>query len=61
MKFKDEYVLAKGWPYLPDLERHTIKIFKNEDGTGGTIKLRYPQILDSHDCPKYELVLRRVK
>ena len=64
MKFKDEYVLARGWPFFPYGEQ-TVGMVKREDANidlgGGDARLRYPRILNGRDCPKYELVLRKVK
>ena len=61
MKFKDEYVLARGWPYFPWGEK-TVGMVKSENaGPESDAELRYPEILNSPDCPKFELVLRRVK
>ena len=64
MKFKDEYVLARGWPFFHYGDQ-MVGMVKREDADidhgGGEAKLKKHRILDDHDCPKYELVLRRVK
>ena len=63
MKFKDEYVLARGWPdcFLYGTEIGMVPREGHAVGDcGERLILKYPTILNRPDCPKYELVLRRV-
>lgn len=66
-KFKDRYVLGTGYPALGRLhglsgpDRTAIVMFDNSWGHGGRMILKIPDRLMFEDCPKYRLVLERIK
>ena len=61
-KFKDRYVLGEGYPFQDTYE--TVVLFKtpydaNEWQDEATLK--FPRSIMKKDCPKYRLVLERIR
>ncbi len=59
-KFKKRYVLAEGWPV--DLNgRIGLWKFPHRSRSLTLAELNIPDEVNGEDCPKYRLVLERVK
>lgn len=59
--FKDEYVLASGFPWTTDTEPcFSIAMCKEIRGVN-FVRIKFRDEFWRLDCPKYELILRKVK
>lgn len=60
-KFKDEYVIARGFPWAHGVGPYYALSVNNRAVAGGKVEFKFPKELWLPEVPMYELVLRKVK
>jgi hypothetical protein len=62
IKFKDKYVLARGFPWASGIGKYfEIAMSSVRGGFSKRVQLNFPKELWDLDVPRYDLILQKVK